>query len=192
MELIWYNEPWEHFEVKDFLSPEELQVQREYFSNLSVPDGKTGKDRIEKYRHNNYHKPEYRENWDRNTKFLEHRFINLLNQIPAKWNPAQDEVHIEYDRIYPGFEWQIHNDVWTKRVSFILQISEYGHGTRLYEKFDGSGKKRTVNWIPGGGGGFIRGDETHHSFDTLEDSTIRQTVILTSRQKGTNWRNPPK
>ena len=38
-----------------------------------------------------------------------------------------------------------------------------------------------MNWTPIGGGGFLRSDETYHSFDTLEDKTMRQTIILTLR-----------
>jgi len=38
-----------------------------------------------------------------------------------------------------------------------------------------------MNWIPRGGGGFLRSDTTFHSFDTLEDKTMRQTIILTLR-----------
>lgn len=191
MELIWYKEPWEHFEIKNFISESELQDVRNYFSTLSIPDGKTGKDDIEKYRHNTYFKA-FEHDFDDVSEMLTNRFIDLLKSTPIGWNKNKDEIHLEFDRIYPGFEWPIHNDLWTKRLSFILQVSKKGHGTRLYENADGSGIKRTVNWIPGGGGGFIRGNETFHSFDTLDDNTIRQTVIFTSRIKGADWTKPPK
>tara|TARA_B100000035_G_C20795834_1_gene463214 strand:+ start:81 stop:668 length:588 start_codon:yes stop_codon:yes gene_type:complete len=186
MKLIWYKEPWEHFEVENFLSEGELQDVRDYFSTLSVPDGKVGKNKLGRYRHNTYVYPDHPEIHNDICKMLSKKFIRLLRGTSAKWDHNTDEIHIEFDRIYPGFKWPIHNDMWTKRVSFILHISEHGHGTRLYQNADGSGTKRTVNWIPGGGGGFVRSDISHHSFDTLDDNSVRQTVILTSRVKNAN------
>ena len=43
-----------------------------------------------------------------------------------------------------------------------------------------------MNWTPRGGGGFLRTDETYHSFDTIEDNMMRQTILLTLRQNK-NW-----
>ena len=185
MELIWYKEPWEHFEVKNFLTESELQDVRDYFSTLSMPNGINGGNDIGKFRHNLHLHPNNREKHNSVSELISKRFVELLIKTPMGWNPTKDEIHLEFDRIYPGFEWPIHNDMESKRLSFILHVSENGHGTRLYEEFDGTGEnKRTVNWIPGGGGGFIRGNRTFHSFDTLEDDSIRHTVILTSRIKG--------
>jgi len=59
-----------------------------------------------------------------------------------------------------------------------------GHGTRLYVNENDKVPSKTMKWIPGGGGGFKRFDHCHHSFDTLEDSSIRQTVVITRRFKG--------
>lgn len=184
MKVNWISEPWEHFEVEDFVSPEQLSDLRDYFKTLSVPDGVTPLNYnpdITKYRHN-YYINSGNEKLDPISAMLQQRFIKLLKTV-HEWSSAKYEIHIEYDRIYPGFEWKIHNDLDTKVVSYILHVSDKGHGTRLYENSDGSGSKRTVKWIPGGGGGFVRQDNSHHSFDTLEDSTIRNTVILTSRIK---------
>lgn len=192
MDIIWYKEPWEHFEVRNFLTTEELKEVREFFDTLPLPDGKTGENEQEKYRLNRYVDPENFHSRNDIDTMIQNRFIDLLKSVGAGWNAAKDEIHLEYDRIFPGFDWPIHNDLWTKRVSFILHVSDTGHGTRLYENHDGSGRKRTVNWLPGGGGGFVRDDHTHHSFDTLEDTDIRKTVILTSRIKGADWRTPPK
>ena len=206
MELIWYKEPWEHFEVKNFLSESELQEVRKYFSKLHQPTGiidsgsTSRKNVIAAYRCNTEWNSEQTPSAnDHMTQFLFHRFKQLLEILNSDessnysgFDSAKHVLHLEYDRIYPGFEWQIHNDLWTKQVSFILHVSEYGHGTRLYQNADGSGTKRTVNWIPAGGGGFMRGDETHHSFDTLDDNTIRHTIIFTSRLKGVDWTKPPK
>ena len=197
MKVEWISKPWEHFEVKGFVSSEELSTLRDYFETLSIPDGVTPLESIEgkqyqmdgipdvtKYRHNLCIHPG---NWrsDPITKMLCERFIELLNMV-HEWN-TKYEIHVEYDRIYPGFEGKIHNDYHTKVLAFILHVSEQGHGTRLYENYDGSGNKRTIKWIPGGGGGFFGSRNTsHHRFDTLDDSTVRNTVMLTCRKKENN------
>ena len=176
MKLDWYDTPWQHFEVNNFLSENELQDVRQYFSTLSVPQ--SGNDHL---RHNTIISPVCEKNAI--SKIISDRFIELLNQTPVKWDESKLEIWMEYDRIYPNFGWKIHNDLDTKLVSFILHISDKGTGTRLFENEDGSGDKRIVNWIPGGGGGFVRGDKTWHSFDTFEHDTMRHTVILTARLK---------
>ena len=121
---------------------------------------------------------------------LRERFIELLRLLNVKWNENRHSIYMELDKISPKFKFQIHTDIWTKVLSLIIHISETGHGTRLYSPHKSFDEwrtlVRTMNWTPRGGGGFLRTDETYHSFDTIEDNMMRQTILLTLRQNK-NW-----
>ena len=186
MNITFFDNPWQHFEVTDFLSTDELQEARKVFRGIGIPDKETPRLPFE-INPKNVMREKMREVYN----FLVPKFIYLCNEVDS-FDENTEEIIIEADTIYPGFEYPIHNDLWTKKLSFVLQISEKGTGTRLYEYSDGSGNKRTVNWVPGGGGGFIRNKIHWHSFDTLVDDTIRQTFILTKRHKDVDHRRPDK
>ena len=180
MIIHWQYEPWKHFEVRDFLTSEELQEVRNYFDTLSMPDGITGKDHRQQNRHTEYFTPTRELNAV--SAMIKSRFIELC-QVVDSWNENEEEIHIDYERMYPGFEWHMHRDQFTKKISFILHISESGTGTRIHEKEDGSGANRTAAWIVGGGNGFLNKDNTWHNFDVLDDKEVRKTVCITKRIK---------
>ena len=173
MRIIHFNEPWKHFEVYDFISNNEHKEINKLFKTF--PDPRPTNDRIS-------HKIE--------NKMLRERFIELLRLLNVKWNENKHSIYMELDKISPKFKFQIHTDIWTKVLSLIIHISETGHGTRLYSSHKSFDEwrtlVRTMNWTPRGGGGFLRTDETYHSFDTIEDNMMRQTILLTLRQNK-NW-----
>lgn len=171
----YYSHPWEHFTVDNFLSFSELSYIRERLDSLSLQEDRfreqDGK-RLNTVIQSN----------DKIFKILEPKFIELCNLIDS-YDESKEEIVVEASLIKPKFCYPIHNDRYTKVFNFVLHISENGHGTKLYENSDGSGFKKTMEWIPGGGGGFLRKDHHYHNFDTLNDSSIRQTILLTKRTK---------
>ena len=179
MDIIWCNEPWRHFEVKNFLTDEEFVLVKEYFDTLSEPDGLTGDTYRQKNRHTTHHTPETS---NKLTNMIRDRFIDLCKRVDT-WDEEEEAVYVDYERMYPGFTWNIHKDDFTKKISFILHISDSGTGTRIHETQDGLGGKRTASWIPAGGNGFVNQDHTWHNFDVLDDIEIRKTVCITKRIK---------
>ena len=167
MQISHFYQPWKHFEVSDSISESEHKEIKKLYKTF--PDPKPINDRVS-------HKIQ--------NEMLRNRFIELLKWLNIQWSENTHSIHIELDKISPQFKFQIHTDIWTKVLTLIIHISDSGHGTRLYSStktFDWRTLVRTMNWTPRGGGGFLRSDETHHSFDTLEDKTMRQTIILTLR-----------
>lgn len=180
MQIINYSDPWDHFEIENFLSESEFEQVKIFFGSLPEPG--PANDRMNVYWNTNGEElASGHANGPAIRKILMDKFAKLLSLLSVEYTLDTHSIHIEFDKISPGFEWQIHNDLWTKAVSVIIHVSDKGHGTRLYSEPNKESLVRTVNWIPRGGGGFIRGDHTHHSFDTLEDDTIRETIILTLR-----------
>lgn len=176
MDINYYDEPWEFYDVREFLTDQELIELRTYMENL--------KDHYGGLRSNH----ELSEvEFDEQSILIAERFKELLELIGAPYSATKHEVVIEYDKSKPGFDYKIHSDVVTKVVSFVLHVSEKGNGTRLFKELDRSGMK-TIDWIPGGGGGFINDTFKHHSFDNLNQTTVRNTVIITLRQRGVDWR----
>ena len=173
MRISHFYQPWKHFEVSDFISDSEHKEIKKLYKTF--PDPRPINDRVS-------HKIQ--------NDMLRNRFIELLKWLNIQWNNNTHSIHIELDKISPQFKFQIHTDIWTKMLSLIIHISETGHGTRLYSPHKSFDEwrtlVRTMNWTPRGGGGFLRTDETYHSFDTIEDDMMRQTILLTLRQNK-NW-----
>ena len=174
MTITFFTSPWDYFTVTDFLNEEELLYIRKEFDNIaSYEEG--------------YKEEGLRLNFPislNNRKgiwnIVAPKFIELCNKVDSI-DEKKEGVVVEASIIKPGFNYVIHNDRFTKTLSFVLHISEDGHGTRLYENAEGTGTQSTMEWIPGGGGGFIRQKHHYHSFDTLEDSSLRYTLLLTKR-----------
>jgi len=181
MIIHWEYKPWKHFEVRDFLTSEELVEGRAYFDTLSMPDGTTGDTDRKRNRHTLHILPEMPK--DSFTVKVVERFKELCS-IVSTYSDDEDDIQIEYDRMYPGWGWHIHQDSSIKKLSFIVHISEQGHGTKLYAREDGRGFKRQVAWSPGGGGGFAWQEGSYHSWDTKKDDTIRKTILITKLKKG--------
>ena len=181
MDIIRYNKPWKHFEVRDFLTSEELSEARAYFDTLSMPDGITGDTERQRNRHTLHILPKMPK--DSFTAKVIDRFKELCS-IVSTYDPLKNDIQVEYDRMHPGWSWHIHQDDSIKQLSFIVHISEYGHGTKLYHREDGRGFKREVTWSPGGGGGFNWLKDSFHSWDTFKDDTIRKTILITKLEKG--------
>ena len=181
MKINYYNDPWDHFEVKDFLTEAEFNKVKALFKAL--PEPQNFLDRVtEWWDENGEEQASQYPNGVEIHRLLISRFSELLEKLPISYDKDECSIHIEFDKISPEFEWPIHNDVWIKLVSVIIHISDTGNGTRLYSENDENTLVRTVNWIPRGGGGFIRDEHKYHSFDTLDTDTNRETIILTLRE----------
>lgn len=176
MTISYFSNPWEFFTVRDFLNTNELLFIRKELDIISS------------------YQDSYQEKGKRiNIAINSNKYSSVFNLVAPKFKQLcntvdkidedKEEIIVEVSIIKPGFSYAIHNDRFTKTLSFVLHISEYGHGTRLYENVEGGGLCTTMDWIPGGGGGFIRHDSHYHSFDTLEDTSLRQTILLTKRIK---------
>jgi len=179
MDIIQYNKPWKHFEVRDFLTSEELTKARAYFDTLSMPDGITGDTERKRNRHTLHILPEMPK--DSFTVKVIERFKELCS-IVNTYSDEEDDIQVEYDRMYPGWSWHIHQDDRVKKLSFIVHISEQGKGTNLFAREDGRGLKRQVTWRPGGGGGFAWTEGSYHSWNNPLD-TIRKTILITKLEK---------
>ena len=174
MTINFFTTPWNYFTVTDFLNKEELLYIRKELDDLAS--------------YEEYYKEEgLRLNYPINLSnrkgiwnIVTPKFIELCNKVD-NIDEKKEHITAEVSIIKPGFNYAIHNDRFTKTFSFVLHISENGHGTRLYENVEGTGTQSTMEWIPGGGGGFIRQEHHYHSFDTLEDTSLRYTLLLTKR-----------
>lgn len=178
MKIIHSDKPWNHFEVYGFLNSKEIAQVKSLYSHIWYPDETTKRSTY--FIDTNMRHPE---EVMQVHSMLSAKFKKLCKAVDS-WDDDRDEIFIELDQILPNFNYPIHNDIWTKTLTFVLHISDSGHGTRLYVNEDDETPFKTMKWIPGGGGGFKRFDYCHHSFDTLEDSFIRQTVVITRRFKG--------
>ena len=122
MDIVYYNKPWEHFEVRDFLTSEEVQEVRNYFDTLSMPDGVTGKDHRQKNRHTEYFTPDRELNAV--SAMIKSRFIELC-QVVDSWDENEEEIHVDYERMYPGFEWHMHRDQLQKKsLLYCIYLSQ--------------------------------------------------------------------
>ena len=174
MRISHFHQPWKHFEVSDFISVDEYEEIKKLYKTF--PDPKPINDRVSHRIQN---------------EMLRNRFIEALKWLNIQWSECTHSIHIILDKISPQFNHIIHTDTSTKILTLVIHISDKGHGTRLYSSdkpFDNYDPEmnrdrlvKTQTWTPRGGLGFLRSDETHHSFDTLEDETMRQTIIFTLR-----------
>ena len=177
MKIIHSEKPWKHFEVYGFINPKELIEVKKAYSYIGSPNSDLKR------------RTHYMDMSTRHPKLIKQvhsmlssKFKKLCKAVDS-WDDNQDEIFIEFDQILPGFSYPIHNDVWTKTLTFVLHISDINYGTRLYVNEDDKVPVKTMKWIPGGGGGFKRFDYCYHSFDTLDDTSTRQTVVITRRIK---------
>lgn len=170
MNIIKHKKPWEHFEVHNFLDTHNFNSVKMFAKNLTVTN-------------------------DRSMKVLRtgdiysilsdamRMFCNSISYCP----PADHEITVQLDAIKPGWAYnKVHTDNPKKWVTFVMAISETGTGTHLYSK-DRQSLIKTTNWIPNGGYGFIRKNNTWHDFDAIGLSDIRRTAIIMLAEKG--WDN---
>jgi hypothetical protein len=165
MKIEYYNDPWNHYQVTDFLTEEEFNIIKDYhIKNVRPP--KEGRNVFP----SRLISEEIR-------GILSPRMHELAAQVDPKHDNSDCVINIEMHTIQPDWEYPVHQDIPLKNITFVLDISAEGNGTRLYEREDGPIVK-TMPWIVNGGGGFIRSDSTWHSFDTHGGTEPRRTVIL--------------
>tara|TARA_R110000782_G_scaffold270033_1_gene369336 strand:+ start:48 stop:629 length:582 start_codon:yes stop_codon:yes gene_type:complete len=163
MEVINIETPWPHFEVKHFLTADECSLVKENFKVADTPcDSKP----ITKHFAIKL----------RDYKIMESRFMELLDQLDFNFDKDTMKFTCMCHQLAPNAVYKIHNDAEKKIVSFVLHISEQANGTKLYDK-DQVFVKET-GWHFCGGAGFLRDEHTWHSFDNLNNTKVRQTILM--------------
>ncbi len=167
MKVIQHSEPWEHFEVYDFLDPSDFNSVKTYAESLPVNADRTMNVLRSGYVHD----------------MLSRAMYKLLKEI--KYSPlAEHEITVQLDAIKPGWAYnKIHADNPKKWVTFVMALSDEGTGTHLYTT-DQQTLVKTTEWIPNGGNGFIRKEDTWHDFDAKGLTDIRRTAIVMLAEKG--------
>jgi hypothetical protein len=167
MKVIQHSEPWEHFEVHDFLDSSDFNSIKIHAESLPLNADRTMNVLRSGYVHD----------------ILARAMYKLLDEI--KYTPrVEDEITVQLDAIKPGWAYnKIHADNPKKWVTFVMAISDQGTGTQLYTK-DQQTLVKTTDWIPNGGNGFIRKEDTWHDFDAKGLTDIRRTAIVMLAEKG--------
>ena len=179
MKVEYYDDPWDHYQVTDFLTEEEFNIVKDYHIN-NVKPLKEGR--------NVFPLPLISEEM---RSILSRRMYELAAQVDPEHDNSNREMNIEMHTIQPDWEHSVHRDISVKKITFVLDISAEGNGTRLYKTKDGTIVK-TMPWIVNGGGGFIRNDSTWHSFDTHGGTEPRRTIILNIMNATGQWWNGNK
>jgi hypothetical protein len=161
MEVINIETPWPHFEVKHFLTADECSLIKENFKAAETPCD------------NN---PITKHFESKSYKFLKSRFMELLDQLDFNFDEDTMKFRCFYHQLAPNAVYKMHNDGSQKIVSFVLHISEKANGTRLYDK-DQIFVKET-GWHFCGGAGFFPSEHTWHSFNNLNNTEVRQTILM--------------
>ena len=167
MKVIQHSKPWEHFEVHDFLDSSDFNSIKIYAESLPLNADRTMNVLRSGYVHD----------------ILARAMYKLLGVI--KYTPlVEHEITVQLDAIKPGWAYnKIHADNPKKWVTFVMAISDQGTGTQLYTK-DQQTLVKTTDWIPNGGNGFIRKEDTWHDFDAKGLTDIRRTAIVMLAEKG--------
>lgn len=170
MRVVRHDNPWDHFEVHDFLDPAEFNSVKIFAENQPVISDRTMTVLRSGYVHD----------------ILARAMYKLLDEI--KYSALMEhEITVQLDAIKPGWAYdKIHSDNPKKWVTFVMAISDEGTGTQLYTK-DQQTLVKTTDWIPNGGNGFIRREDTWHDFDAKGLTDIRRTAIVMLAEKG--WDN---
>lgn len=168
MKVIKHSDPWDYFEVHEFLSQQDFHAVRVYAENQHV------------------------QNVDRTMHVLRSGYAydimaTAMRELCAEieFDITDDmEITIQLDTIKPGWAYnKVHSDNEKKYVTFVMAISDTGTGTHLYT-CDKSTYVKTTDWIQNGGNGFIRKDDTWHDFDSKGLTDLRRTAIIMVAQKG--------
>ena len=167
MKIIKHSYPWNYFEVHNFLPLSEFNSVKIYAESQPVTDDRSMTVLRSGYVHD----------------ILARAMYKLLDKI--EYGPlAEHEITVQLDAIKPGWAYdKIHADNPKKWVTFVMAISDEGTGTHLYTT-DRQTLAKTTDWIPNGGNGFIRRDNTWHDFDAKGLTDIRRTAIVMLAEKG--------
>lgn len=167
MKVIKHNHPWDWFEVHNFISEEHFQAIKAHANTL------------ERYDERSMHVVKKGWAYDIIADAME----DLCDSIGFKIE-NNHEIVVQFDIIKPGWAYnKIHSDHEKKLVTFVMAISDEGTGTQLYSN-DKSTYIKTTDWIPNGGNGFIRKDNTWHDFDSKGLNDYRVTAIVMLAEKG--------
>jgi len=161
MIITHYKKPWPHFSITNLLSIENFLKIDEFSRKLNIYDT--------------------RSNHQIRDGEIYHLLSNTIQEIADQLGIRTDGLYkcVEFDIIQPGWAYnKIHNDNEHKVLTFVMAISKTGSGTHLFKEKKRDTYKKTTEWIPNGGNGFLRTNKTWHDFDSLTCTEPRRTAIL--------------
>lgn len=169
MKVETFDDPFSHFTFEDFFSSEAFTLISA-FSRMEVPP-------LDKGERNN----------------LPHHMIPIflhdlilpfayeLERMVRGDNKTHSSYNLEFDTITPGFEYPVHQDDPAKDFVFIVYLSDKGKGTCLHS--DPSKEPvKIAPWVKNGGCGFLRTENSWHSFNTHGLVKPRRTLIVNLRK----------
>lgn len=200
MNIQHYENPWPHFEVKNFLLDDEKKVLEDYAESLEKPESKqkyfaTGlnnfsgeiaginyknhllkagseKSRIERKQKEKFEPTEV----DKNIFYmLSKSFLNLCENINFNYCKKNPLIQIEFNSFSSDYDYYMHLDARNKPLVFIYHLSDKGLGTDLHSTPDGPCVK-TTNWIPNGGSGFLNHRKAWHTYTNKGQDYVRQSI----------------
>lgn len=166
MRIIKHSYPWNYFEVHEFLPLLEFNSVKIYAESQPVTADRSMTVLRSGYVYD----------------LLSTAMYDLCDKIG--YQPlVEHEITVQLDSIKPGWTYnKIHADNPKKLLTFVMAISTEGTGTHLYTT-DRQTLAKTTDWIPNGGNGFIRKDDTWHDFDAKGLTDIRRTAIIMLAEK---------
>lgn len=170
MEIGFYKSPWQHFVVSDFVNQDTHSVVSNLHEQLTG-NPTTGCRKTVTF-DGQVEEAIYSD--------LKASFLSLLNEVGL--NNIKGNVVVEFDALGTDYKYHPHTDIGIKLVSFVYHVSEQGSGTKLLANKDGPVIK-TLPWVVNGGGGFIRTNNSWHTFDNVGFPTVRRTVLFTLRKQ---------
>lgn len=170
MEVDFYNTPWPHFTVFDFVKEDTYNTIKKLHDTLTGNPSAQHRKTIVFNEQDDYvvH------------SILKANFLSLLDEFGL--HNIKGNVFIEFDALGADYKYHSHTDIDTKLVSFVYHVSERSSGTKLMANENGPVIK-TLPWIVNGGGGFIRTNNSWHTFDNIGFPTVRRTVLFTLRKQ---------
>lgn len=156
-----FQDPWPHFSITNLLTIEDFAKVDEFSQSLNI------------YNDRSNHQIRQGEIYNLLSKTIE----NIASHLNLKTKGLYKCV--EFDIIRPGWSYnKIHSDNPHKVMTFVMAISKTGSGTHLFKNKNSNSYVKTTNWIPNGGNGFIRTENSWHDFDSLTCTEPRRTAIL--------------
>jgi hypothetical protein len=164
-----FTEPWEHYEIENFLTKKELEFTQLYISE-HMDFYKKKINVYSRYLYNLNHN-------DLLYNILKKRFYSL-DEI-KKVSNEKNFINIDLSICSAGFNKSlIHSDTDAKIYSGILYINENENGTLLYTDITEDSLNKTVHWKNNKLFLFKRTEYSWHNFNNLNSETNRVTLNL--------------
>lgn len=174
MEWHLRKEPWEHYDIEEFISDDKFDKLQEIVT--SWPKTPADKRRTSMFIVGDKERDGYiYDPWV--YELLKERFEVILKGIDYSYYVPI----FEYNSCPAGYTYPIHVDAPEKILSLVIYISENGDGTSLYN--DKHELIRKTEWKPNNGFLFYRYDDTHHSYESTVNHRDTINCILVKKDK---------